>query len=323
MMKPAFRGRCASIYSLLTALGLLLFSLATGFAQDANGRIIGVVTDPSGSVIPHAKITVTNTQTNVSNETTAGDDGSYQVLLLPIGTYRVSVEAQGFRKSVTNPQTLEINQSLKVDIKLEVGSTAETVQVEATATGVETTNATVSNTINANEIMNAPLNGRDVMSLAFMMPGVTPTTTAVPGGSGAAGTFSINGARPDSITYLMDGGVNNDLLSNGLVLDPNPDAIEEFKILTNNYNAEYGRNAGGIVSVLSRSGTNPFHDSAYDYIRNGDLNANTFFNNESHLPVDPLKRNQFGVTVGGPIWIPKIVNAKNRVFFFMGYQGQR
>src|ERR1700733_4227876 len=328
MMKPAFRGRCASIYSLLTVLGLLMFSLSLGFSQDANGRIIGVITDPSGSVIPHAKITVTNTQTNVSNETTSGDDGSYQVLLLPIGTYRVSVEAQGFRKSVTNPQTLEINQSLKVDIKLEVGSTAETVQVEATATGVETTNATVSNTINANEIMNAPLNGRDVMSLAFMMPGVTPTTTTVPGSlasgsSTAAGTFSINGARPDSITYLIDGGVNNDLLSNGLVLDPNPDAIEEFKILTNNYNAEYGRNAGGIVSVVTRSGTSTFHGSAYDYVRNGDLNANTFFNNQAGLPVDPLKRNQFGGTVGGPIYIPKVLNSKNRMFFFVSYQGQR
>ena len=328
MMKPAFRGRCASIYSLLTVLGLLMFSLTLGFSQDANGRIIGVITDPSGSVIPHAKITVTNTQTNVSNETTSGDDGSYQVLLLPIGTYRVSVEAQGFRKSVTNPQTLEINQSLKVDIKLEVGSTAETVQVEATATGVETTNATVSNTINANEIMNAPLNGRDVMSLAFMMPGVTPTTTTVPGSlasgsSTAAGTFSINGARPDSITYLIDGGVNNDLLSNGLVLDPNPDAIEEFKILTNNYNAEYGRNAGGIVSVVTRSGTSTFHGSAYDYVRNGDLNANTFFNNQAGLPVDPLKRNQFGGTVGGPIYIPKVLNSKNRMFFFVSYQGQR
>jgi len=297
-------------------------------AQDAAGRIIGTVTDPSGSVIPHARVIVTNTQTNVSSETTTADDGSYQVQLLPIGTYRVSVEAQGFRKSVTNPQTLEINQSLKVDLKLEVGSTAETVQVEATTTGIETTNATVSNTINANEIVNAPLNGRDVMGLAFMMPGVTPTTTTVPGSlasgsSTAAGTFSINGARPDSITYLMDGGVNNDLLSNALVLSPNPDAIEEFKILTNNYNAEYGRNAGGIISVVSRSGTNTFHGSAYDYIRNGDLNANTFFNNQDGLPVDPLKRNQFGVSVGGPVWIPKVFNGRNKIFFFMAYQGQR
>ena len=130
MRKAAFLECRWSVCSLLTALGVLTFSLIPGFAQDANGRIIGVVTDPSGSVIPHAKITVTNTQTNVSNETTSGDDGSYQVLLLPIGTYRVAVEAQGFRKSVTNPQTLEINQSLKVDMKLEVGSTAETVQVE-------------------------------------------------------------------------------------------------------------------------------------------------------------------------------------------------
>ncbi len=327
MMNAAFLRRRTSIFSYLTAAALLMFSLMflmmPAFAQDANGRIIGVVTDPSGSVIPHAKVTVTNSETNVSNETTAGDDGTYQVLLLPVGTYRVSAEAQGFRKSVTNPQPLEINQSLRINLKLEIGSTAETVQVEAIASGVETTNATIANTVTASEIINAPLNGRDVMALAFTMPGVTPTTTAVPGGSGASGTFSINGARPDSITYLMDGGVNNDLLSNGLVLDPNPDAIEEFKILTNNYNAEYGRNAGGIVSVVTRSGTNTFHGSAYDYVRNGDFNANTFFNNQSALPVDPLKRNQFGATAGGPVYIPKVFNGKNKVFFFMSYQGQR
>src|SRR6202046_1888137 len=306
--------------TLLAIAGLISFSVS---AQDTTGRIIGVITDPSGSAVPKAAIRVTNVQTNVTNTTMSADDGAYQVLELPIGSYRVTVEATGFRRSVAAPQPLEINQSLKIDVKLEVGATSETVQVEANASGVDTVSATVANTVTAHEIVNAPLNGRDVMALAFTMPGVTPTTTGTPGTSGAAGTFSIGGGRPDSITYLMDGGVNNDLLSNGLVLDPNPDAIEEFKILTNNYSAEYGRNAGGIVSVVTRSGTNTFHGSAYDYVRNGDFNANTFFNNQAALPVDPLKRNQFGVTVGGPIYIPKVVNLKDKLFFFIGYQGQR
>ncbi|MGA3186625.1 MAG: carboxypeptidase regulatory-like domain-containing protein [Bryobacteraceae bacterium] len=324
MMKVSFAQGRWSVCSLLTALGLLLLcSLVPVFAQDATGRIIGLVTDPSGSVIPHAKITVTNTKTNVSNVTTSSDDGSYQALLLPIGSYRVTAEAQGFRKAVTSAQTLEINQSMKVDLKLEIGSTTETVQVESIASGVETTSATVSNTVTQEQIATAPLNGRDVMALAFMMPGVTPTTENVPGTAGAAGTFSINGARPDSITYLLDGGVNNDLLNNGLVLNPNPDAIEEFRILVNNYSAEYGRNGGGVVSVVTRSGTNTFHGSAFDYLRNGDLNANTFFNNQQGLPIDPLKRNQFGATIGGPIWIPKLINGKNRLFFFVAYEGQR
>jgi len=311
--------------TLLAIAGLISFS---AFAQDTTGRILGVITDPSGSAVPKATIRVTNVQTNVTNTAVSADDGAYQVLELPIGSYRVTVEATGFRRSVATPQPLEINQSLKIDVKLEVGATSETVQVEASASGVDTVSATVANTVTANQIVNAPLNGRDVMSLAMTMPGVTPTTTAVPGSvaantSTAAGTFSINGARPDSITYLMDGGVNNDLLSNGLVLNPNPDAIEEFKILTNSYDAEYGRNAGGIVSVVTRSGTNTFHGSAYDYIRNGDLNANTFFNNQQRLPTDPLKRNQFGATVGGPVFIPKVVHGQDRLFFFVGYQGQR
>jgi len=312
--------RAIALTALIGVLGLLCWPVQ---AQNASGSIIGVVTDPSGSVVPKAKITVTNVATNVSNDSTAGEDGTYQVLLLPIGSYRVSAEAPGFRRTVTNAQALEINQSLKIDIKLEVGSTTETVQVEAAAIGVETVNATVANTVNANEIVSAPLNGRDVMTLALTLPGVTPTTTDTPGAVAAEGRFSIGGGRPDSITYLLDGGVNNDLLSNGLVLNPNPDAIEEFRILTSDYNAEYGRNAGGIVSVVTRSGTNTFHGSAYDYVRNGDFNANTFFNNEAGLPVDPLKRNQFGATVGGPIAIPKLFNGRDRLFFFVAYQGQR
>lgn len=203
MLSAAFLTHRKSVRWSVTTLGWLLFWVAPAFAQDATGRIIGIVTDPSGAVIPHAKITVTNTQTNVSNDTTSGDDGSYQVLQLPIGSYQVTAEAQGFRKTAESPQKLEINQSLKIDVKLEVGSTSETVQVEATTSGVETVNATVANSVTANQIVNAPLNGRDVMSLAFTMPGVVPTTTTVPGSvasgsSTAAGTFSINGARPDS-----------------------------------------------------------------------------------------------------------------------------
>jgi hypothetical protein len=160
------------------------------------------------------------------------------------------------------------------------------------------------------------------MDLATLMPGVIPavagpTTTA--GGTG----FSIAGARTDSITFLLDGGLNSNLLNNGLVLNPNPDAVEEFRVLSSNYSAEYGRNAGGIVSVITRSGSNEYHGSLYEYVRNSYFNANSFFNNEQHLPIDTLKRNQFGVVVGGPIRIPKLVDGRNRLFFMMAYQGQR
>jgi hypothetical protein len=297
---------------LLLVLGLVSLPLA---GQDASGRIVGVVSDSSGGVIASAKVSVTNTGTGIKNETTSGTDGSYQVLLLPVGTYTVSAEAPGFRRSVVSSQPLEINQALKLDFKLDVGATTDTVQVEANASGVETVNATLGSSVTSNQIVNAPLNGRNAFDLALLMPGVIPavagpTTTA--GGTG----FSIAGGRTDSVTFLVDGGMNNNLLNNGAVLNPNPDAIEEFRILTSNYTAEYGRSGGGIISVVTRSGTNAYHGSAYEFLRNADLNANSFFNNELGLPKDTLKRNQFGGTVGGPI-------LRNKLFFFASYQGQR
>lgn len=309
------------IQGLLALTVLLALPLA---AQDAAGRIIGIVTDPTGSSVPKAKIVITNVETKVNSETVTGDDGSYQVLLLPVGTYTVSAEAPGFRKTMVGAQPLDINQALKVDFKLEVGASTETVSVEATASGVETVSATYGNIATHNEIAAAPLNGRNVMDLALLMPGVVPSNTTTPDSGAGAGNFSIGGGRPDSVTFLLDGGVNNDLLSNTVVYNPNPDAVEEFNVLTNNYNAEYGRNGGGIVSVVSRSGTSTFHGAAYDYIRNGDFNANTFFNNQAGIPVDPLRRNQFGAVFGGPVMVPHVVNrSSNKLFFFLSYQGQR
>jgi outer membrane receptor protein involved in Fe transport len=319
-MQNAARFRSCQISAFCALVVLWALPLA---AQDATGRVIGVVTDPSGSVIPKAKVTVTNADTKAKAETLAGEDGAYQVLLLPIGNYTVSAEAPGFRRTMTDPQKLEINQALKVDLKLEVGATTETVQVEGNASGVETVSATIASSVTANQIANAPLNGRNAMDLALLLPGVVPANTTTPGTGAGAGSFSIGGGRPDSITYLLDGGENNDLLSNGLVLNPNPDAIEEFRIFINNYNAEYGRNAGGIVSVVEKSGTSTFHGSAFEYIRNGAFNANAFFNNQAGLPRDTLHRNQFGGTLGGPVVMPGLPRSSNRLFFFTSYQGQR
>jgi hypothetical protein len=141
--------------------------------------------------------------------------------------------------------------------------------------------------------------------------------------SGAAGGYSIGGGRSDSVTYLLDGGLNNDLLSNAVVVNPNPDAIAEFRVLESTYEAEYGRNAGGIVSIVSKSGTNQVHGTAYDYVRNTAFDANDFFGNQQGQPKAILKRNQYGGTIGGPIVIPHIVNGRNKLFFFFSYQGQK
>jgi hypothetical protein len=280
-------------------------------AQTSTGRILGTVSDPTNAVIPGASITVTNVNTRINYQVTTNEQGFYEATLLPIGSYILTADMPGFQKAVTKPETLQINASLRIDIKLAVGNRSEEVVVEEGITHVETMSPTIGMSVTSAQIANMPLNGRNTLDLAMLKPGVIPSTAG-----GTTGTFSVAGARQDSVTYLLDGGINNNLLSNGVVLNPNPDMIEEFKILTSTYNAEYGRNAGGIVSVVTKSGSNEFHGSAYDYVRNDALNANPFFNNANNLPKPILKRNQFGGTLGGPV-------IKNKLFFYSGWQSQR
>ena len=297
--------------SALVGLVLLLTPIFAA-AQEANGRVIGTIYDQQGAVIPGVQITVTNTATAVSRTTTTDHDGHFQVLELPIGTYQVTARQPGFQSVVSDAQKLLIGQSLRVDLKLQVGATTQTLNVEATGAPVETVNATLGQSVSSRALVNLPLNGRDVMDLALLQPGVTESNDDNAG----AGNFSIAGGRTDSITYLLDGGINNDLLDNSQLLNPNPDSVAEFRLLTSNYSAEYGRNGGGIISVVTKSGTNRFHGSAFEFLRNTSFNANNYFNIVSGLPRDDLKRNQFGGTIGGPI-------LKDRLFFFAAYQGQR
>lgn len=301
-------------------VALLLFLLPFGaYAQDATGRIAGVVTDPSGSIIPNATVTVTNVGTNISKQVTTDAKGFYEVRQLPIGNYQVIVEATGFSKTQSSVSALDINQTLRVDLALQVGQVSEVVNVESAGSTVETQNATVGGTVTGQAIFELPLNGRNTLDLLQTQPGVTVSNPD----SGAAGNYSIAGGRTDSVTYLLDGGLNNDLLSNDVVVNPNPDAVAEFRVLESSYGAEYGRNAGGIVSVVTKGGTNELHGTAYDYARNDFFDANDFFNNEQGLPRSVLKRHQYGGTIGGPIIIPKVFNGRNKLFFFFSYQGQR
>jgi outer membrane receptor protein involved in Fe transport len=301
------------LHQIALSVALLVPSCTFLNAQEATGKIIGNITDPTGAGVPRARVTVTSVDTNIGHDTTADDAGYYQVLQLPIGKYKVTAQAPGFEQQTVAPANpLEINQSLRVDVQMTVGKLTTAVTVESEASMVETENSTVAETVTGQAIFELPLNGRDTLDLLRTQPGVTemnPDNTA-------AGNYSIGGQRTDSVTYLLDGGMNNDLLSNGVVADPNPDAVAEFRVLESNYNAEYGRNAGGIVSVVTRSGTNNFHGTLYDYLRNDAFDANPFFNNQQGLPVPILKRNQFGGTVGGPI-------KRNKLFFFFSYEGQR
>ncbi len=303
---------------------LIWLAAVCGFAQNANGRITGVITDPQGAVIPGAKVIVTNVGTNESRETTSAGDGTYQVLDLPIGRYRVTAEHEGFTKLITAPHQLEINQTLRIDIPMALGKTSETVVVEAQGLNVETVDSTIGQSVTGRAIQELPLNGRNVLDLALTLPGVVgtnPDSGAAAAGSGAG--YSVAGGRSDSVTFLLDGGLNNDLLANEVVLNPNPDTVAEFHVLQNDYTAEYGRNAGGIISVVTKSGTNDLHGSLFDFVRNNDFDANTFLNNEQGISVPVLKRNQFGATLGGPVTIPKVFHGHDKLFFFVAYQGQR
>jgi len=293
-------------------LFILCLCVSSAWAQSATATIYGQVTDPQGALIPDVKITVANVATQIAEKTTTDSAGNYRVLNLPIGTYTVTAEHQGFSKLVTGARTLQINQQEKMDLRLEVGSLNQVVEVSGLGTNVETENPTVGESVTSRPIVNLPLNGRNVLDLAKLQPGVTEDNPDDDG----AGTFSVAGGRADSVTFLLDGGVNNDLLGNGVVLNPNPDAVEEFRILTSNYTAEYGRNGSGIISVVTKSGTNQLHGSAFDFARNTAFDANSYFNKQEGLPRNDLKRQQFGGTVGGPI-------LKDRLFFFVAYQGQR
>src|SRR5271168_5263573 len=291
---------------------MMTLSLHLSSAQDATGRIFGTVYDQQGAVIPEAKITVTNTATQDARGATTNKEGTFQLLSLPIGTYNITAEHAGFRTVVSQEQKLLINQALRIDFKMEVGVENQTVNVGAEAAPVETVNPTLGQSITGRALTNMPLNGRDMLDLALLQPGVTESNDD----NGGAGNYSIAGGRTDSVTFLLDGGLNNDLLDNSNLLDPNPDAVAEFRLLTSNYTAEYGRNGGGIISVVTKSGSNQLHGSLFEFFRNDALDANDYFNIPLGLPRLDLKRNQYGATLGGPIF-------KDKAFFFLAYQGTR
>ena len=255
-----------------------------GFGQDATGTIFGTITDPQGSALPEVHVRVTNAATAITKEATTGNGGEFHVVDLPIGNYTVFAERAGFATVHTDPQQLLINQNLRLDLRMQVGSEKTVVDVSSESAGVETVNSTLGQSVTSRPLVDLPLNGRDVLQLALLQPGVTETNE----GNGSAGFFSIAGGRSDSVTYLLDGGNNNDLLGNEVVFNPNPDAIAEFRILQNNYTAEYGRNGGGVISVVTKSGGNQFHGTAFEFLRNDAFNANSYFNKANGIPRDVL-----------------------------------
>jgi hypothetical protein len=309
----------------LLSMAALVVPLA---GQTANGTIAGKITDASGAIVTAATIDLTSIERGTVTTTTSNDAGLYLFPTVQPGDYRISVQKEGFKQSQLAKLTVDVGSHIDENFRLDVGSVKESVTVASEATVVDTVSATVSSVVTGAPIEDLPLNGRDTLQLALTQPGVLPS--AINGGNVAAGVpgglFTIAGGRDNAITYLLNGGDNTSVTYGVPVVDPNPDTVAEFRVIENNYSAEYGRSNGGIISVVTKSGTNQVHGTAFDFLRNTDFNANNFFNQSTpgaYQPRPVLRRNQFGGTIGGPITLPKLVNGKDRFFFFFGYQGQR
>jgi hypothetical protein len=315
----------ASFIPVLVALLLLLPLVSISHAQVTSATIVGTVTDSSGAALPGATVTARNVDTGFNRTVPSNEDGAYRLEFLPIGSYTVEVTLSGFKTSTRSGIVLNVNDTAKVDATLSLGGVAETVNVQAEAPAVNTSTSDVSKTIDAAAIESLPLVDRNVYSLLDLTPGVQSNNNGI--ASASSGTNSlilgfpeqrtlINGGTDGgtgSVNYYLDGGINMTGLRNTGNILPNPDAIQEFKVQTNSYSVEYGRFASGIINVVTKSGTNRYKGSAFEYVRDGKMNAKEW---GAVLATPPLKRNQFGGTLGGPL-------AHDRTFFFTTYSGLR
>jgi Carboxypeptidase regulatory-like domain/TonB-dependent Receptor Plug Domain/TonB dependent receptor len=289
-----------------------LFGSGAAWGQ-TNGDIRGTVNDPSGAVVPNATVTATLTGTDSVRVVTSDKDGAFVIPELAVGSYSVSAEAQGFKKLVTTDVVVTIGHVNFITITLQVGGSADTVTVEANAAQVETTSTQLGAVMTDTAIVQLPMNTRNAYSLLQLQPGVqSQLGNDLFFGSDNAGAVSVNGGRGRANNYMVNGGDGNDIFVNAPAIQPSPDAIEEFRVLTNTFDAEYGRNSGSVVNVVTKSGTNALHGDFYEFLRNDALNTKGYF--------DPFlldyKQNQFGATLGAPI-------KKDKTFIFGSYEGNR
>ncbi len=308
-------------------------------AQDISGTIEGSVLDPSNSPVPHAKITIRNTDRNqVVRTLTTDAGGNYSAPLIPIGNYSISAEASGFKKEDRTGIVLNVNDDLKINIVLQVGAVTETVEVRADATHVELGSPASATTIEGTQVRELTLNTRNYEQLVSLMPGVSANTTdelfignSAPSGFAATLPYSINGNRNSSNNWTVDGADNVDRGSNQTLMTfPSVDAIEEFKVERSQYTADTGRAGGAQINVVTKSGTSQFHGSLYEFFRNDKLAANNWENNAAKVLVNgkvqvpPLRWNDFGGSFGGPVYIPNHYNRdKNKTFFFFSEEARR
>ena len=319
----------ACIVSIVCVLVLASLSTPRLTAQIATGGVTGTVKDASGAVVPDAAITLTNTQTGVVQSTQSTSTGTYGFTAVPVGTYTLKAAHPGFQDVLINGIDVHIQVVLTEDATLAVGTAAQQVTVTAAAPLLQAQSATIGTTIGKQEIVDLPLSSRHFDTLAQTVAGATTASTQF---SGAPGSdyFSIDGMNPWMQDFRLDGIDDNVELYGGagptntnLSVTPPPDAIQEFRLQNGDFPAEFGHSSGGIINALIKSGTNQFHGDLWEFVRNNAFDANDYFAKQANQPIPEFRYNQFGGTIGGPVWIPKLYNGRNKTFFFFDYQGTR
>lgn len=302
-----------SKFYLLLVLAVVLPFVATA---DTTGSILGVVRDPASAVVPGVQIVARNLDTNFTRQTRTGDTGEYQLMALPVGRYSIEATVNGFQKFVATDIVLTVNEQHRIDVALQVGNIEQQVEITANAVQVETTSTQLGQVVDEKKVLTLPLNGRSYIDLLGLQAGVSPVSAGgsahLVSGDLAAGNVSVNGQREASNAFLVNGGDVTEGEMFGASIIPNLDSVAEFRLITNTFDAEYGRFSGAVMNAITKSGTNGFHGTAFEFLRNSDMDARGFFDPTRGL----LKRNQFGYAVGGPA-------IKNKVFWFTDYQGTR
>ena len=305
---------------------LMMLAAAPGWAQTFRGTIQGTVTDSSGAALVGATVTIRNVETGIDRITQTSTDGTYLVPELQIGTYTVSVSMNGFQKAVTTGVVVDVASEKRIDAVLKPGQVNQQIVVAGEdLPQVDSTNDTLGGTLTQNTVKDLPVNGRDYTKLIYLTPGVAGSPDQISDSPGSYGTFSMNGARGRSNNFLLDGtdmndGYRNDPAINEAGVFGTPatilpiDAVSELKVLSN-FQAEYGRNAGAVINIVTKSGQNQFHGDFFDYFRNNALDARNYFNPVGTTQA-PFHNNQFGGSIGGPI-------IKDKAFFFFDYEGQQ
>jgi hypothetical protein len=310
----------AAFFLLLAAILSASHGTSLLFCQTFYGSIIGTVTDSTGGVIAGAAVAATNTGTSERRTAASDASGIYRFVNLIPGQYRIEVEMAGFKRFVREPITVEVQSAVRIDAPMQLGNITETVEVTTQTPLLQTESTTLGQVVERQIVQDMPLNGRNVFNLSALVPGVVPggQSMANPSMVNNTGTnnYQIGGGMANANASYLDGAPLNINYSNTAAIVPAQDVVQEFRVQTNNLSAEFGRFAGGVINLTTKSGTNSFHGSAYEFLRNKVLNANTFFANKNGVPRSPYTQNQFGVTLGGPV-------IKDQTFFFAGYEGFR